>query len=116
MIQFCETLSPPPNFQLGKHGKQPLEGEIEESFEQSCQSLRLGMWMRCQPESRASTDQAPGPIKAKAAPSVANSEWTTASPLPNARSDTPNTAVPAPAILVRYPVSIVRLAGVNKAQ
>jgi hypothetical protein len=72
------------------------------------------MWMRRHPESRASTDHAPGPIKAKAAPNVANSEWITAFPSPNARNNTSNAAVPAPAILVRYPVSIARLAA-NKA-
>ncbi len=71
--------------------------------------------MRRHPESRASTDHAPGPIKAKAAPSVANSEWITAFPSPNIRSDTSNTAVAAPAILVRYPASIAKPAGVNKA-
>jgi hypothetical protein len=65
--------------------------------------------MRRHQESRASTDHAPGPIKAKAAPSVANSEWTTALPSPNSRSDTPNAAAPAPAILVQYPVIIARL-------
>ena len=98
----------------GNYRNHPPKVQRGESFEQSCHS-RLGMCMRRHPESRASTDHEPGPIKAKAAPSVANSEWTTAFPSPNARRDTSNAAVPAPAILVRYPVSIARLAGVNNA-
>ncbi len=65
--------------------------------------------MRRHPESGASTDHAPGPIKAKAAPSVANSQWTNAFPSPKSGSDTSNAAAPAPAILVQYPVSIARL-------
>jgi hypothetical protein len=104
-----------PIFESGQASQQPPKVEREESFGPTCHSRRLGMWMRRHPESRASADHASGPIKAKAAPSVANSEWTTAFPSPNTRSETSNAAAPAPAILVRYPVNIAMLASVNKA-
>src|SRR3984885_686761 len=89
----------PPSLILNwkKHRNNHLKVQREESFEQSCHS-RLEIWMRRHPESRASADHSPRPIKAKAAPKCSQQRVG----LPRSLRPTQAATLPAPCPLLPF--------------